>query len=175
MKWRTVMPALTAAAWAAIYSSALLAQDPEPSYTPDGAWLAKATIGGAGAGTPYMDIYTSDPNNPGQSGAVLCTLPLPKSFSPPLQLSVTLTASGHGDWARIEKNKFAFTAWRFILNADTGQVVGTAKFWGAITVQTNDTFTGTMNAQYYDSNGTVIAAFKGTTTGTRIAVETEQP
>jgi len=43
------------------------------------------------------------------------------------------------------------------------------------TVQTNDTFTGTMNAQYYDSNGTVIAAFKGTTTGTRIAVETEQP
>lgn len=175
MKRRIVLPALAMVAWAAMSGSALWAQNPEPSYSPEGAWLAKATIAGFPTATPYMDTYTSDSNNQGRSGTVLCTLPFGKSWSPPLGIYVTLTASGQGSWVRIEKNKFAFTAWRFLLNADTGQVVGTAKFWGTLTVQTKDTFTGTMNAQYYDSNGTPLVGFKGTTAGNRIEVQIEEP
>lgn len=172
MKLRIMSLALAMVAWAAMSGSALWAQNPEPSYSPEGAWFVKATIAGFPA-TPYMDTYTSDSNNPARSGTVLCTLPLGKSPSP-LGI-ITLTASGHGSWVRIDKNKFAFTAWRFLLNADTGQVVGTAKFWGTVTVETKDTFTGTMNAQYYKSNGEPLVGFKGTTAGNRIEVQIEEP
>jgi hypothetical protein len=166
-----MMPALALVAWAAISGSAL-AQGPEPSYSPEGAWLAAATFPFSPTAVPYMDTYTSDSTNQGRSGTVLCTLPFGKSPSP-LGIYVTLTASGHGSWVRIEKNTFAFTAWRFLLNADTGQVVGTAKFWGTVIVQTKDTFIGTMNAQFYANDGSVLNSFSGTTAGTRIAVQLE--
>jgi hypothetical protein len=173
MKLRIMLLALAMVAWVAMTGSALWAQTPGPSYSPEGAWLAQATITGFPTATPYMDTYTSDSTNQGRSGTVLCTLPFGKSLSP-LGI-ITLTASGHGNWVRIDKNKFAFTAWRFLLNADTGQVVGTAKFWGTVTVETKDTFTGTMNAQYYRSDGTPLVGFKGTTAGNRIEVQIEEP
>lgn len=175
MKRRIMLPALAMVAWAAMSPSALWAEDHHPSYSPEGAWLAKATFPFSPTPFPYMDIYTSDSNSQARSGTVLCTLPSGKSWSPPLGMFVTSTASGHGSWARIEKNKFAFTVWRILLNAETSQAVGTVKFWGTLTMQTSDTFTGTMNAAYYDLNGTLLVRFQGTTAGTRIEVEVEEP
>lgn len=173
MRHRSMLLALATIAWAAMSGSALRGQDAGPAYSPEGAWRAEATFPGSPVASPYMDNYTSDSNSQGRSGTVLCTLPFAKSWSAPLQMWVTATASGHGSWVRIEKNRFAVTAWRFLLNAETGQVVGTAKFWGIVTMQTKDTTTGTMNARFYNPAGIIIAAFGGTTTGTRI--EAEQP
>jgi len=165
MKRRTMMLALAMVAWAAMSQSALLAQDPEPSYSLDGAWFGKATMVGIPLPVPFMDIFTSDSNNQGQSGTVLCTLQLGK-FPSPMGL-VSSTPSGHGNWVRIGKNKFAFTVMRILMDAD-GRPVSTAKFWGTVTVQTNDTITGTMNAEYYGQDGKAFGGNTGTTVETRI-------
>jgi hypothetical protein len=157
--------ALAMVAWAALSPSALWAQGPEPSYSLDGAWFGKATIVGMPLPVPFMDIFTSDLNNQGQSGSVLCTLQVGKSPSP--MGLVSQTPSGHGSWVRIGKNKFAFTVMRVLMDAD-GRPVGTAKFWGTRTPQTSDTSTGTMNAEYYDQDGKVYGRFSGTTAETRI-------
>ncbi len=175
MKRTIQLLALAMAASAAMAQPALRAHNPESSYSLEGAWLVEAKFPGSPTTTPYMDLYTSDSNNQGRSGTVLCTLPLGKSFNPVLGVYVTQTASGHGIWVRIDKNRFAVTAWRLIVNADTNQVVGSAKFWGTITMQTNDTMTGTMNAEFYAQNGTVMTSFKnGTSAGTRVAIQFEE-
>ncbi len=118
-----------------------------------------------------MDTYTSDANNQRCAGTVLCTLSVGK-FASPMGL-VSVTPSSHGNWVRIAKNKFAFTAWRILLDTD-GRPVGTAKFWGTLTAQTNDTFTGTMNMAFHDPDGNAFGGFKGTTAGKRIAIEIEE-
>ncbi len=162
MRRRSLIAALVLVAWAAISGSALRAQEPQASYSPEGAWLVKGTFGPNSPTFLWMDTYTSDSTNQSQSGTVLCTLP-----------SSTATASGHGVWARIEKNKFAFTAWRIRLNANS-QPVGLAKFWGTVTLSTNHTMTGTMNAEFYDLSGNVLTTMTGgTTAGTRIVVQYE--
>jgi len=150
---------------------ALSAQDGEPSYSLDGAWFGWATIEGLQP-FPFMDIYSSDSGNPGRSGPVLCTLStgvIPGPVGP----LVSGTQSAHGNWIRVAKNKFAFTAWKILLN-EAGQPVGMAKFWGSVTAKASDTFTGTVNAAfYYGQSESAFATFKGTTVSHRIMVELE--
>jgi hypothetical protein len=131
-----------------------------------------------------MDIYTSNPTAPGRSGTVLCTLSAPASEMPPPYGKVTATPGGHGNWTRVSKNRFAFTVWRILVDADPGRMpgapMGAIKFWGTITVTGPDTFVGTMNAQYYGygPGGQLLplVKFEGiATAGTRIAVEIEEP
>jgi hypothetical protein len=144
----------------------------ERSYSPEGAWFCTGVIPGIPRPVPWMDIYTSDSNKPGVSGTVLCTLPVGKSPSPMGMVSVTSTA--HGNWIRIGKNKFAMTAWRIIVDAN-GMAVGTAKFWGTLTVGAENEASGTLNAEYYDSNGVPYYSMKGgTSTGKRIEVVVEE-
>ncbi len=162
MRRSSIILALALFAGAAMLGTAPLAQEDEGSYRPEGAWLVKGTFGVGSPTFMWMDTYTSDSTNQGRSGTILCTLP-----------SATATESGHGVWARKDKNKFAITAWRIRLNANS-QPVGTAKFWGTVTMPTNDTITGTLNAQFYDMDGNVVNTMTGgTIAGTRIQIEYE--
>jgi len=146
----------------AISGFALWAQDPHASYTPEGAWLVRGTFGPASPTFVWMDTYSSDATNQARAGTILCTLP-----------STTMTASGQGVWARIEKNKFAFTAWRIRLDPSS-QPIGLAKFWGTVTLPTNDSLTGTLNAEFYDLAGNVVnRMLGGTSAGTRIQIQYE--
>jgi len=167
-------------ALAAVSVSASRSQEPEPSYSPDGAWFATAVFNGMPL--PFMDIYTSNPTSQGRAGTVLCTLSAPALETPYGTLNGTTT--GHGNWIRVDKNQFAFTVWRILVDAGSmpGTPVGAIKFWGTITVTGPDTFTGTMNAQYYayglDGQLSPLPGmkFEGiTTAGKRIAVETQEP
>lgn len=162
MTRKSIFAALALAALVAVSGFALWAQEHQASYTPEGAWLIKGTFGRGSPTFFWMDNYTSDPTNQGRTGTILCTLP-----------SVTATASGHGVWARIEKNKFAITAWRIRLGPNS-QPLGLAKFWGTVTLPTNDTVTGTLNAEFYDLNGNVLnSMLGGTSAGTRIQIQYE--
>lgn len=150
------------------------AQRWEPTYTPDGAWLATATLGDATI--PFMDIYTSHPNLHARQGTVLCTLSLPR-LDLPLgpggeSISVIGTQAGHGSWTRVGKNVFAFTAWRILLDLD-GNAVGWARFWGTIRPDSPDHFSGTMNAAFYTKDFVALPMppFTLTTEGTRVTVE----
>jgi hypothetical protein len=155
MNRRIVLPALAMTAWPAIWLPTLVAQSSEPSYSIDGAWFGLAAVPGRPAPLPFMDIFTSDLNSPGQSGTVLCTLQLPSMQSPMGQVS--LTPTGHGNWVRTGNNKFAFTVSRVLMDAN-GRPVSKAKFWGAVASQTFDTITGTMNYEYYDQDGKAFAS-----------------
>jgi hypothetical protein len=157
------------APWAAMTGSNLLAQGGEPEYSPEGAWFGSATMAGHPNPFPFMDVYTADSNNQGRSGTVLCTVATGK-FPGPAGDLVSATPSAHGNWVRIAPNRLAFTAWRILLD-EAGRPVGTAKFWGTLTVETKDTFAGTMNAEYYGQDGTAVASVTGTTAGKRIAIE----
>jgi hypothetical protein len=165
MKHKTMFLAVAIAASAAMLGSSLLAQQGESSYSLEGAWFGQATFVGIPRPIPFMDIFTSDPNNPGQSGSVLCTLQV-AAVQSPMGL-VSLTPTGHGNWVRIDKNKYAFTAWRILMDAN-GRPLSRAKFWGTVTVQTNDTIRGTMNFEYYDQDGKAFMSNAGTTVETRI-------
>ena len=169
-------------ALAAVSVSAALSQEPEPSYSPDGAWFATADMGG-GMTLPFMDIYTSNPTTPGRSGTVLCTLSAPASEMPLPYGKLNATTTGHGNWIRVSQNRFAFTVYRILIDADPARMpgvpMGTIKFWGTITVTGPDAFVGTMNAQYYaygpGGQQLPLMAFERiTTAGKRIAVETEE-
>ena len=142
------------------------------SYSPEGAWFCSVKFPGWPSGVPYMDIYTSDSNGPRVSGTVLCTLSVGK-FPSPMGM-VSMTQAGHGNWIRLEKNTFAFTALRILLDAD-GHPVGTAKFWGTLTATAEDETSGTMNAEYYDSKGALFNRISGgISTGKKIEVVVEQ-
>jgi hypothetical protein len=162
MRRRSMFAAVAFAALAAVSGFALWAQEPHASYTPEGAWLVKGTFGPGSPTFLWMDNYTSDSTNQRNTGTILCTLP-----------SVTATASGHGVWARIEKNRFAITAWRIRLDPNS-QPVGLAKFWGTVTMPAHDTMTGTLNAEFYDLNGNLLnRMLGGTSAGTRIQIQYE--
>lgn len=161
-------------AFAAISPCASLHEDSERSFSPEGAWFCTVTMPGPNGPVkvPYMDIYTSDSNRPGVSGTVLCTLSV-GAFPSPMGM-VTMTQAGHGNWIRIAKNRFAFTAWRIIIDAG-GHPVGTAKFWGTVTAIAYDQSSGTMNAEYYDSNAQCFMHITGlVSTGKRIEVEVKE-
>lgn len=143
-----------------LYSS--LDEDTESAYSPEGAWLVNGVVNGQ----PYiwMDTYTSNSKKSAVSGTVLCTLPAVSGITP----------TGHGNWVRIGKDTFAFTALRILIDLD-GNPFGTAKFWGTISVDGENDMSGTMNAQYYDLNGDPISpVLQGTSTGERIEIELEE-
>jgi hypothetical protein len=143
----------------------------ERSYSPEGAWFCTAKLPGVPVPVPYMDIYTSNSNGSEASGTVLCTLSVGK-FASPMGV-VSMTQAGHGNWIRIGKNRFAFTALRIITDAN-GRPVGTAKFWGTLTATAHDETSGTMNAEYYGPTGDrFVTVTGGITTGKRIEVEVE--
>ena len=157
--------------FAGISLCASLSQDSERSYSPEGAWFCSVKFPGSPTPVPYMDLYTSDSNKPGVSGTVLCTLSV-GSFPSPMGL-VSMTQAGHGNWIRIAKDRFAFTAWRIIVDT-LGHPVGTAKFYGSVTVIAENEIAGTMNAEYYNSAGDrFFAVAGGVSTGKRIEVEVE--
>jgi hypothetical protein len=148
--------------FAAIPLYASLDEDAESAYSPEGAWLVNGVV----EGQPYiwMDIYISDSKKPVVSGTVLCTLPAVSGITP----------TGHGNWVRIGKNTFAFTALRILIDPD-GNPFGTAKFWGTVSVDAENDMSGTMNAQYYDLNGDPVSpVLQGTSTGKRIEVVLEE-
>jgi len=135
-------------------------QDAERSYSPEGAWLCHET--GKTPPLYWMDNYTSDSNKPGVSGTLLCTLPLTLPG---------ITQSGHGNWIRVGKNEFAFTVLRLLFDG-SGYAIGTAKFWGTVTVDAENHLSGTMKGQNYLLNGTPISGVLATDfEGTRIEVE----
>jgi hypothetical protein len=171
-----VLLSLVAVVLLAVSAPAALAQEAQASYSPDGAWLAVANMPG-GAQVLFMDIYTSNPTAQGQAGTVLCTLSVP-AFATPYG-KMAMTASGHGNWRRINKNHFVFTVLRILVDADPanatpdGAPTGMVKFRGSITATGPSTFEGTMTADYYDLEGKLFLSFSFTTAGRRIAVETE--
>lgn len=162
MTRKSIFAALALGALATLSGFALWAQEPQASYTPEGAWLVKGTFGPGSPTFLWMDNYTSDSTNQQHTGTILCTLP-----------SATATASGHGVWARIEKNKFAITAWRIRLDSNS-QPIGLAKFWGTVTMPTHDTISGTLNAEFYDLAGNLLnRMLGGASAGTRIQIQYE--
>jgi hypothetical protein len=162
MTRRSITAALALVALAAIPGFALRAQEPQASHTPEGAWLVRGTFGADSPTFLWFDTYTSDSTSQGRAGTVLCTLP-----------SATMTESGHGVWTRIQKNEFAITAWRIMLRPD-GQPAGLAKFWGTVTLSTNDIMSGTLNAEFFNLEGHLVTRMLGgKTAGTRIQIQYE--
>jgi len=132
-------------------------QSSESAYSPEGAWICSGEV--SGITFHWMDIYTSDARRPGVSGTILCTLPV-----------IGMTQSGHGSWIRIGKNEFAFTVLRLLL--DNGVPVGTAKFWGTVTIDAENHVSGAMSSQNYLFDGTPISGVMNLTFEmTRIEVE----
>ncbi len=149
-------------------------QDAERLYSIEGAWLCELKFSDAPGATVYryMDTYTSNSTNPAVSGTVLCTLH-PWNFTSPMGL-VSTTEAGQGNWIRTGKNQFAFTVRRVIVDA-LGMAVGTVKFWGTITLLSENEFFGTLNAAYYDSEGKQFASTPtARSMGKRIVVEVEE-
>jgi hypothetical protein len=137
--------------------------DRGPAYSLEGAWFGTASIIGLPP-MPTMDTFTSSAATPRVSGTFLCTIP-PGPYPNPLDPSgwLSVTPSGQGNWKRVARNEYAFTAWRIVMD-QTGAVVGTAKYWGVITPLSPNEYSGTMNAEFYRLDGSLL--FPGTFTGT---------
>ncbi len=145
-----------------------------PDYSMEGAWYGTATIPGV-ITTPTLDTFTADSQRPSARGTFLCTIPPAKVMNPvnpngPL----TTTASAHGNWVRIGKNKYAFTALRTIFD-ENGNLFGYSRNWGTITPISDDEYTGTVNTQYVLANGTPFTpVFTGVLHSHRVAIQSEQ-
>jgi hypothetical protein len=156
--------------------SAHAGQDPGPAYPLDGTWLVFATS--AGVTRPYMDTYASHRNLHGLRGTVVCTLPQGRILLPLGPdgglISVTGTQTGQGSWLRVQKNVYAFTAWRLLTGPD-GKAVGWVKFWGSIKPDAPDHFLGEINAAFYtlDFVALPIPPMPVPTEGRRVTVEVQ--
>jgi hypothetical protein len=90
--------------------SARAETDSEPTYVPDGTWLAIGTVRTplGDVKVPFMDVYASLQNQHGWKGTVICTLALPLNPQPlgsdGALISVTATQTGPGNWTRVQKN-----------------------------------------------------------------------
>lgn len=134
-----------------------LAQEAGPVYSMEGAWYGIASIVGIGE-LPSLDTFTSNAQRHGVEGTFLCTTPAANKMPHPWHMGdpsywTALTPSGHGNWVRIDKNKYAFTAVRAVFD-QTGSLFGWARFWGTITPISENEYTGTMNYQFYYADGT---------------------
>jgi hypothetical protein len=142
-----------------------------PGYSLEGAWFGTASINGLPP-MPTMDTFTSSSAMPKLSGTFLCTIP-PGPYPNPLDPSgwLSVTPSGQGNWKRVARNEFAFTAWRIVMD-QSGAVVGTAKYWGVITPLSPDEYSGTMNAEFYRLDGSLLfpTTFTGTLSSNRIEI-----
>jgi hypothetical protein len=124
-----------------------------------------------------MDTYTSLLNQHGVKGTVICTMNWRHPFPVPLgpddtPIIVTALPTGQGIWRRMEKNVFAFTAWRILLGP-TGSAVGWVQFWGQIQPDAPDHFLGEINAAFYtlDFVALPIPPMPVPTEGWRVAVQ----
>ena len=149
-------------------------QDPERNYLPEGTWLYFATQGNVKR--PFMDTYASLPNQHGLRGTVVCTLAQGRIMLPlgpgGALMSVTGTQTGQGSWMRVEKNVYAFTAWRILTDPD-GKGVGWIQFWGEIRPDGPDHFLGQISAAFYtlDFVALPIPPTPVPTEGWRVAVQ----
>lgn len=151
-------------------SSMRQAPDPQagqgPTYALEGAWYGMTNIAGIPA-TPTLDTFVSNAQRRGVEGTFLCTIPA--------TIAGQQTPAGHGNWVRIGKNTYAFTAMRAIHVPGNPDFIGWAKFWGTLTAVSEDQLTGTMNAQFYQADGTPISPlFTGTIERRRVEITFEQ-
>ncbi len=141
----------------------------------EGAWYGMVLISSLGS-TPSLDTFTSDAQRHGIEGTLVCTIPAVSKMPNPMNPNgwLSTTPSGHGNWVRISMNGYAFTAVRTVFD-ETGRLFGWAKFWGTITVMSENEYTGTMNARYYLPGGTPFTPlFTGTLHSNRIEIAFEQ-
>lgn len=147
-----------------------------PIYSMEGAWYGMVSINGLGS-TPSLDTFSSNALREGYEGTFLCTIPAVTKMPNPLNPNgwLATTPSGHGNWVRIGKNLYAFTAVRTVFD-EKGMLFGWAKFWGTVTPISRNEYTGTMNAQYYLADGTAMfpQPFTGTLHSRRIEITYEQ-
>ncbi len=147
-----------------------------PTYSMEGAWHGTATVDGTDIVTPTLDTFTWDARRgPGIQGSFLCTIPpgkLPNPTNP--EGLLTLTASGHGNWVRVGKNKYSFTAYRTIFD-ENGKLFGIQKNWGTITPVSDNEYTGTIKVVFVMADGTPFTpVFTGTLHSERIPIIPEQ-
>lgn len=151
-------------------------QASEPTYLPEGTWLAFATTGTVKR--PFMDTYASAQNQHGSRGTLVCTLAQGRIMLPlgpqGALISVTGTQTGQGSWTRVQKNVYGFTAWRILTDPD-GKGVGWVKFWGEIRPDAPDHFLGEISAAFYtlDFVALPIPSVPTPTEGWRVAVEAQ--
>ncbi len=156
----------------AVGVSASLAQDRGRDYSMEGAWYGVVTLTDLGMSIPSLDTFTSNPRRPGVKGTFLCTVPAMTNIGNGGWLRET--PAGHGNWVRIGRNKYAFTAVRSIFD-ENGNLFGRSKAWGTITPISEDEYTGTINVQYYLPDWTPFTPpFKGTLHSQRLAITFEQ-
>lgn len=154
--------------------SAHAGQDPDPTYPPDGSWLGFATQGNVKR--PFMDTYASLQNQHGLRGTVVCTLAQGRVLLPlgpqGALISVTGTQTAQGSWMRVQKNVYAFTAWRILTDPEE-KGVGWVQFWGEIKPDAPDHFLGEINATFYtlDFVALPIPPMAVPTEGWRVAVQ----
>ncbi len=149
-----------------------IAQETNGVYSMEGAWYGVVTLTDLGLSIPSLDTFTSNALKPGVKGTFLCTVPAMTNIGNDGWLRET--PSGHGNWVRIGKNKYAFTAARSIFD-EKGNLFGRSKAWGTITPMSDNEYTGTINVQYYLSDGTPFTpVFKGTMHSQRLAITFEQ-
>jgi hypothetical protein len=171
MRSRTLALALFAAlAVAAATRPVWSSEQEQPSYSLEGSWLGVATIPGFGT-FPYMDTYAGGVTTPMMGGTALCTVPVGSIPTPAGPVSFTHTAQG--SWLHTAKNEYAITLWRIRLDG-TGKPVGLAKFWGTLTMTSEDAFSGTLNVEIYSASGTLLNRITGgTANASRIQVQLE--
>jgi hypothetical protein len=158
--WQVLLPialfaVLTVLVAVSVGASAV--QETGPVYSMEGAWYGIASINGTGD-LPSLDTFASDAQRHGVEGTFLCTTPAMNKLPHPAHLGdqnywLVITPAGHGNWVRIDKNRYAFTAVRAVMD-QAGMLFGWARFWGTITPISENEYTGTMNFQFYYLNGT---------------------
>jgi hypothetical protein len=116
-------------------------------YSIEGAWYCVYAAG--------LDTFVSNAQRPGVEGTFLCSVGAVAKVPNPLKANgwLSITLEGHGNWVRIDKNRYAFTAMRPIMDQD-GNQFGWATFSGTITPISENEYTGTNNYQWYNLDGT---------------------
>jgi hypothetical protein len=141
-------------------------QKSHPTYSLEGAWYGMTNIAGIPP-TPTLDTFVSDAERRGAEGTFLCTIPA--------TIAGQQTPAGHGNWVRVGKNRYAFTAMRAIHVPGSPDFIGWAKFWGTITAVSDSELAGTMNAQFFQADGTPISPqYSGTIERHRVEIAFEQ-
>src|SRR5579871_6629431 len=167
---RFMLGLLAAVAFFAVGTS--VAQDRERMYSMEGAWYGAVTLTDLGLTIPTLDTFTSNALKPGMEGTFLCTVPAVTQYPNPGNPNgwTKQTSSGQGNWLRVGRNKYAFTAIRTIYD-ENGNLFGYAKNWGTITQISKNEYTGTMNVQFYLLDGTPSTpVFTGTLRSQRVAI-----
>jgi hypothetical protein len=152
------------------------AREGGPVYSMEGAWYGMVSIRGLGS-TPAIDTFSSNALREGYEGTFLCTIPAVNKMPNPLNPNgwLAITPTGHGNWVRIGKNLYAFTAVRAIFD-EAGMPFGWGRFWGTVSPISQNELTGTMNAQYYLLDGRAMfpQPFTGTMHRRRVEITYEQ-